>query len=1013
MIAGRSAATADCPAVVGTYSKKEQTVHRFSIRLVVLVIVFGSAAFPQDSVDVTFRYTPPLPQTSVTLPGEFNGWNNQAWPMTPIGNNTFVRTVRLRIGGHIGGMIPGAYQYKFYYSGAAPWPNDPLNHRINRNDNDNSILYVRDPTIYHFVPNQRTGIVKTDRPVISAYLFPKVGSSVDTASIVLRVDTTTYRGLGLYYNPSTKVFSFQVPAPLRNGTHTLYLSAGQNADTVTITLQAGFVQITNLGGFTTRNPVRTLFGSVEDSSIRSARIVRNNTDTILTSVSNGRFAAQVSLQEGVNVFRAIVTDSTGTVRFSDPVSFTHLVDHKPIARIDFSESAGSIILRANASTDPDSTQRDSLRFLWSVDSRNPSAVTGVDGSTDSTITISKPSVAGEYYFRLIATDPNGNADTTRSFFTITDNGAFISSTMASVPQWVKNGRLYEMFFKSFTPQGTINAAIPYLPYLKSLGVNIVWVMPIMENAFPINNGPGPGYNIKNFYRVAPEYGTNQDFKNFVARAHELGLKIILDVTPNHTSFAHDFAQHARLYRENSPYWRFYEHAMITSNTNGMGDCLTNDGFNYYCNFSDQLLNYDWSDVDARHYMTEVYLWWTKEFDLDGFRYDVYWGPRRRYGEQVVGRHLRAVLKRWKPDIYLLAEDDATGPGTEEIYADRNGGADSGYDWNLYFGAVTSLYQRGWENFHATLFNNGFSPGPNASFMRFLENHDEERIVYVYGNYQKTIPPSTVLFTAPGMPLIYSGQEVGYGVGISNFDQRRRGVIDWNAGGKSLLMPHYQRLAHIRANYPAFSSQQLTRIPSGFVTVYSFVRPAARDAGVVAASIDLASRQVSLTLQASTLGMSIQDGVTMYANDLYNDTSYAIEFSGGVTTLNFTLPAYGSAVFVISDSMKRLNLPVLVSAAQNGQMTPSDFALYQNYPNPFNPTTTITYDLPFSTHVTFTIYNILGQQVALLENRERFAGRHILHWNGLTDDGSSAPSGIYFARMVVPGYSKSLKMLLLR
>lgn len=933
--------------------------------------------------------------------------------MTPTGNNTFIRTVRLRIGGHIGGLVPGAYQYKFYYPGVTDWPNDPLNHRVNPADHNNSVLYVKDPTIYHFLPNQRTGVVRTDRPVISAYLFPKVGSSVDTSTITLRIDTTTYRGLGLYYNPTTKLFSFQPPDRLTNGTHTVYLSVGQNADTVTITIQAGFVQITSLGGFTTYNPVRRIYGTVEDTSLHVVKIVRGTTDTTVATVTGGRFSAQVTLQEGVNTFRAVVTDAGGVTRVSDPVSFTLIVDHRPIASLQFSDNGSTITVRAAGSTDPDSSQRDSLRFRWYADPRNPTPTPGVDGSTDSTVMITKPTVPGEYYFGLIVTDPDDNADTTRNFFTIAENGDFVNTTIATVPRWVKQGRLYELFFKSFTPEGTINAAIPYLPYLKSLGVNILWVMPVMENAYPINNGPGPGYNIKNFYRVAPEYGTNADFKNFVAQAHQLGLKVILDVTPNHTSFAHEFAQHARLYRENSPYWSFYEHAMRTSNTNGMGDCLTHDGFNYYCSFSDQLLNYDWSDPDARQYMTQVYLWWTKEFDLDGFRYDVYWGPRRRYSEQVVGRHLRTVLKRWKPDLYLLAEDDATGPGSEEIYADRNGGADAGYDWNLYFGAVTSLYQRGWDNFHNALYNNNFYPGPNASFMRFLENHDEERIAYLYGSYQKTMPPSTVLFTAPGMPLIYSGQEVGYGLGVSGFDQRRRGVIDWKAGGKALLMPHYQKLAHIRATFPAFSSQQIIRIPTSYITVYSFVRPAANDAGVVVASIDLSARQISLSLSGSTLGMSVQEGKIYYANDLYNDTSYAIQFSGGVATLNVALPAYGSAVFVVSDTIKRLTLPVLVSVSPTERIIASDFALYQNYPNPFNPATRIVYEVPTTSWVTLAIYNILGEEVAVLDNRERTAGRYTLQWNGTSHNGLPLPSGIYFARLTAPGYSKTMKMLLIR
>ncbi|MGB2868666.1 MAG: hypothetical protein WBD36_09455, partial [Bacteroidota bacterium] len=183
-------------------------------------------------MDVTFRYTPPTAQTNVWIAGEFNSWNNQATPLTSIGGNTFVVTLGLQVGG-AGGLIPGAYQYKFYYNGVSDWPNDPLNHRFNAADHDNSILFVKNPTIYQFIPNQRTGLVKTSYPTFSAYLFPTTVSVIDTGSLALRVDSTLYTHVGTAYNPTSKLFSYKVPHPLDNGLHTVYLTAGGNSDSVT------------------------------------------------------------------------------------------------------------------------------------------------------------------------------------------------------------------------------------------------------------------------------------------------------------------------------------------------------------------------------------------------------------------------------------------------------------------------------------------------------------------------------------------------------------------------------------------------------------------------------------------------------------------------------------------------------------------------------------------------------------------------------------------------------------
>ncbi len=994
--------------------------NRRAVLVGILLFFVSLEVLSQDSVDVTFRYKPPI-STQPYLAGEFNGWTpaDQSLKLGYQGSDWTI-TKRLCVGGNPSPSstgIPGAWQYKFYYTNASPWPNDPLDHHVNVHDNSNSYLYTKDPTIYQLIPNQRNPLVPSNTPTISAFIFPKVGTGIDTSGLSIKIDGTTITGLGASYNPGTKQFTFTPRTPLTNGGHTVILTAGStaggmNSDTVTFITQAGFVQITSQGGYSTRNPMRQIRGVVQDTSIHLVRLVRNDKDTSIVSVAGGSYVVTATLSEGINTFKT-VADSGSSKIVSDPVTFSYIVNHSPSDSIAFISIGSQILLSARSSSDPDSGQTSQLTFQWSADETNPQSLT-IANASGIEASVSRPTTPGDYYFSLIVSDPNGNKDTTKNYFTILNDGSFQNTTIASVPEWVKRGRVYEMFFKSLTPAGTINAALGYLPYLKSLGVNILWVMPIMENSSPINNGPGPGYSISNFVKVAPEYGTNDDFKNFVRQAHLRGLKIILDVTPNHTSSAHQFAQDARIYGQNSFYWNYYEHTKITSNTNNLGDCLTADGFNYYCGFSDQLLNYNWNDIDARYYMTEVYKWWVKEFDIDGFRLDVYWGPRRRYGEQTVGAPLRQALKHSKPGLYLLAEDDGTGTGSEVIYGDQNGGADSGYDWILYGAAIKPFYSSaGIEGLHAKIYNNNYYPGSNASSLRFLENHDEERIAYAYGSYEKTMPIGTVVFTAPGMPMLYSGQEVGFGLGINDFDQRRRGVINWNNAGKNLLMPHYQKLASIRAQFPAFSSQQMTRIPSGNSSVYLYSRPFVGADGLVAVNVSATSQDVTLPLGATSLASLLQDGKMYYASDLYNDTSYTVVFSGGNASLSLRLQPYGSRVLVLSDSVKRLTMPVLVSVENNPARSslPEQFHLYQNYPNPFNPSTVVAYDLPVSTHVNLTIYNVLGKEVARLVDAEQRAGSYTVQWDGKAMDGQQSPTGMYLVRLQATTRSEPRRVVL--
>ncbi|HEY6190843.1 MAG TPA: alpha-amylase family glycosyl hydrolase [Bacteroidota bacterium] len=983
-----------------------------------------------DSVDVTFRFNIAGFPGGISVPGEFNGWNNAAWPMSYQGGTLWIRNARLAVGGNPApGGIAGAWQYKFYYNGASPWPSDPLNHHVNTADNDNSFLYVKDPTIYQLLPNQRLPLVTTSTPTVSAYIFPTVGSVVDTSLLALEIDGISYPGLGQFYNFGTRQFTF-IPPPLPNGSHLLILTAGANADTVTFETQGGFVRLLNQSPFSTLKPAWTLNGLVGDVSDTSILIVRNSTDTFAVAAAGGAFTFAAPLAEGTNTFVALA-DSAGISKASYPVQIQRIVNHSPLAAITFDTSLGQVRLKATSSSDPDSGESGQLSYLWSADPANPSATPGVDGSVSSIIGIPPPALPGEYYFNLIAADPGGNRDTTRNYFTIDPSGAMTVPSLASNPAWVKQGRLYEFFFKSATPQGTINAALPKLDFIASMGYNIIWVMPVMDNAFPINNGPGPGYDIIDFYKVAPEYGTNADFKNFVDHAHQLGLKVILDVTPNHTSTHHPFVSSVRSFRQNSPYWGFYQHQLITNPNYHpyISESLTPDSvFVYYSAFGGEILNYNWTDIDARSYMIGVYRWWVREMGLDGYRLDVYWGPTFRSnngngGENEMGHPLRVALKHIKPDILLLGEDNATGVGTETKFGDRGGGLDAAYDWNLFHNGIQFLYtpspQTGSLNNYLLNFGGssmGFLPGPNAYFMRFLENHDEERIIWQYQSAPKTMPVSTTVLLSVGLPLVYSGEEVGWGAGIPDYDQRRRGVIDWNSAARTLLLPHYQKLAQIRKQFPPFWSQRQINLPTGDSRLLAYTRPLNDLNGIILANFDSSAHTVSVSLSGSgspnvDFTGGVQNGLAYHASDLYNDTVYTVVFASGSASLSVALPPFGSSVLVLAESTYSLALPAVLGVKDPLSVLPSKFSLAQNYPNPFNPATTIEYTVARGGPVSLKVYDLLGRNVATLFEGFRQPGRYSATWDASRS--GEAGSGIYFYRFSTGWFQDVRKMLLIR
>jgi len=110
----------------------------------------------------------------------------------------------------------------------------------------------------------------------------------------------------------------------------------------------------------------------------------------------------------------------------------------------------------------------------------------------------------------------------------------------------------------------------------------------------------------------------------------------------------------------------------------------------------------------------------------------------------------------------------------------------------------------------------------------------------------------------------------------------------------------------------------------------------------------------------------------------------------------SMPAYGSAVFVLDTVAHTLVLPVLTGVGErSGAGVPGEAALYQNYPNPFNPTTEIRYELSSQGFVSLKVYNILGQKVRTLVNGFKPNGAHVVSWDGKNDSGVLLSSGVYF------------------
>ncbi len=294
----------------------------------------------------------------------------------------------------------------------------------------------------------------------------------------------------------------------------------------------------------------------------------------------------------------------------------------------------------------------------------------------------------------------------------------------TVPVWLDSAVIYEIFPRSFSPEGNLNGVTNKLDELQKLGVNVLWLMPLHPVGQLGKKGTnGSPYAVRDYYAIDPSYGTKEDLHHLINAAHRRQMKVIIDIVANHTSFDSVMMSHPK----------FYKH-------DAQGKVLS---------------PYDWTDVAAldysnpelRRYMTDMLLYWIKDFNLDGFRCDAAGEVPTDFWENA-----RKELDRIHPDLIMLAE--ASKPELLRSAFDLD------YSWPLMatlnnvieHGASASSVQMSLEH-ERLLFPK------HSMHMRLFDDHDEQRALARYG-IGGSLAAAALVFTLDGVPMIYNGMEVG-------------------------------------------------------------------------------------------------------------------------------------------------------------------------------------------------------------------------------------------------------------
>jgi cyclomaltodextrinase len=335
------------------------------------------------------------------------------------------------------------------------------------------------------------------------------------------------------------------------------------------------------------------------------------------------------------------------------------------------------------------------------------------------------------------------------------------------PDWLRSGTVYEIFPRDFSAAGNLDGVTAKLDELHSLGVNILWTMPIHPIGEKFRKGEfGSPYSIKDYYAVDPNYGTVKDFQRLVSKAHKRGMKVIMDLVADHTAWDSVMMQHPEFYKHDAK-------GKIIPPVPAWTDVAA----------------LDYGSSDLRQYMITMLKYWIQTCSVDGFRCDAAAMIPTDFWDQI-----RTKLTMVKPDIMLLAEASKPDLLTNAFDID--------YSWPLLSAvkdvvrrhAPASKIRRSWEDSRAQF--------PKAALhMRISDDHDETRAVTRYG-LNGALAASALMFTLDGVPLIYNGMEVGDSTrsdGDALFDKRN---ISWNRKDHPELRSIYHNLIQLRHQYAA-------------------------------------------------------------------------------------------------------------------------------------------------------------------------------------------------------------------
>lgn len=403
-----------------------------------------------------------------------------------------------------------------------------------------------------------------------------------------------------------------------------------------------------------------------------------------------------------------------------------------------------------------------------------------------------------------------------------------ASPAQNTPTWAGPATIYEVNVRQFSATGNFDGVTAQLGRLKTLGVGILWLMPIYPIGVPNRKGSlGSPYSVADYLGINPEFGNATQLHRLINSAHALGMHVILDWVANHTAWDNPWTAHKDWY--------------LLDNSNNFQPPLGTD-------WTDVIqLNYN--NHEMRNAMIAAMKSWVTNYNVDGFREDAAGMIPVDFWEQA-----KTSLSQTGRSLFMLAEDSANLNFLNTAFS-------ANYNWpGLTLLKNVAAGTAGKSDILSEMYGD-LAAYPAGSFaLNMLTNHDENSwngtVQHFFGNKERTLAALT--FAWPGMPLLYNGQETGLNRQLQFFESD---PIDWNYS--SSLQVFYKKLVSLKANNKALwagsAGGSLVTVSTGSPQVLAFAR--LKGASKVFVAINLSSIKQTVSLHLGSKSQKLYNFAT--------------------------------------------------------------------------------------------------------------------------------------------------------